>query len=98
MLPICPPVKCNVLSKYTFREINHDPQMKNCKKFITVMRNLMLIYQVYFINSNDNENISIFWLPAVVFNGVFVASHSSTAIHKAASEKTKVKSEDALYV
>jgi len=36
--------------------------------------------------------LSIFWQPAIVFHSIFVASHSCTALRKAAIEKAKNKS------
>jgi hypothetical protein len=41
--PICPPSKFRLLPKYPPREINHDPQMKNWRKLITISRFLIPI-------------------------------------------------------
>ena len=41
MLPTCTPVKCNTLNIYAPREISHDPQTKNSRKFIIMSRILI---------------------------------------------------------
>jgi hypothetical protein len=45
--PIWPPSKLRPLPKYPPREINHEPQIKNWRKLISVRRYFMLIMVRY---------------------------------------------------
>jgi hypothetical protein len=43
MLPTSPPVKPSVTIMYAPSEISHEPQTKNCRKFMTVSRSWTLM-------------------------------------------------------